>query len=286
MLQYFLAVVKEENITRASEILHVTQPTLSRQLAQLEEELGTQLFVRGKPITLTDAGILFRHRAEEILELLNKTKKDFDDQKNLSGVISIGCGALNSVSKTLPFIIEKFKKNYPKVEFEIYIDNSTNIKERLDKGLLNFGFLLEPINVEKYDYIRIPHKEQWGVLMPASSPLAVKEYITKEELLKLPLITTNRLILQNEITNWLGDDFSKLNIFLTCNMASGMTSIVNAGLANALLIEDSAKFLDPEHLVFRPLYPSLYMTSVLAWKKFQSSVGAAGKFLEYFKEGL
>lgn len=283
VLRYFLTVVREGNISKAAELLHVTQPTLSRQLMQLEEELGAQLFIRGKYLTLTDSGIMLRHRAEEVVNLMDKIEREFDEQNELSGIISIGSGGL-SASKILPDILNEFKKKYPKVQYEIYTDNAINIKEKLDKGLLDFGFLLEPIDVEKYDYIRMREKEQWGILMPADSPLAQKEYIINHDLIGLPLITTNRIILQKELANWFGDDFSKLNIFATYNIITNIAMLVNSRMAYALTIKGAVEFFDKEHLVFKPLYPELSMTSVFVWKKFQPCFGVAEKFLEYFKE--
>lgn len=282
VLRYFLTVVREENISKAAELLHVTQPTLSRQLMQLEEELGTQLFIRGRHLTLTDSGIMLRRRAEEVVNLLDKIESEFDEQNELSGIISIGSGGL-SASKVLLDVLEEFRKKYPKIHYEFYTDNATNIKEKLDKGLLDFGLLLEPVNIEKYDYIRMKEKEQWGILMPIGSPLIKKEYIKKEDLIGLPLITTNRITLQKELSNWFGDDFLKLNIFATYNVITNVTMLVNNGTAHALTIKGAVEFLDKKEFIFKPLYPELFMTSVLAWKKFQPFFGAAGKFLEFFK---
>ena len=221
-------------------------------------------------------------RAEEVVDLLDKIEREFDEQNELSGIISIGSGGL-SASKVLPEILDEFKKKYPKVQYKFYTDNALNVKEKLDKGLLDFGLLLEPINIEKYDYIRMQEKEQWGILMPVDSPLAQKDYVTKEDLRGLPIVTTNRITIQKELANWFGDDFSKLNIFATYNIVTNIAMIVNNGTAYALTIKGAVEFFDKDKLIFKPLYPELLMTSVLVWKKFQPFFGAAGKFLEYFK---
>lgn len=282
MLQYFLAVVQEENISRAAEVLHITQPTLSRQMAQLEEELGTQLFIRGKHLTLTDAGTMLRRRAEEVVSLMDKIEDEFQNQQEIGGVISIGSGGLNA-SRMLPAVMAGFRKKYPKVQFQLYTNSAEYIKERLEQGLLDFGLLLEPIDVTKFDYLRMEKKEKWGLLLRTGHPLAKKEQITPSDLMGEPLITTNRQSVQKELENWLGAPFSQLDIFATYNIITNVAMLVDCGVASALTIEGAVDLFGGERMVFRPLFPELSMTSVLAWKKFQPNFGAAGKFLEYLK---
>lgn len=199
-LQYFLTVAREENITRASEVLHITQPTLSRQLQQLEQELGTELFVRGRNFTLTDSGVILRRRAEEVIDLLYKIESEIAASDDVAGIISIGSGALKS-SQFLPEVMSAFQKLHPKVRFEIYSNSSQYIKERMDRGLLDFGIMLEPIDIEQYEYIRLEQKERWGLLMRRGHPLAEQESVTCADLLSVPLITPARLYVQKEISN-------------------------------------------------------------------------------------
>lgn len=285
VLQYFLAVVREENISRAAESLHVTQPTLSRQMTQLEEELGTPLFIRGKHLTLTDAGVMLRRRAEEVVSLINKIESEFEEQNEVGGIISIGSGGLSAVEFLLP-AMQSFREKYPRVQFQFYTNSAEYVKERLDQGLLDFGLLLEPIDITKYDYLRMPAKEKWGLLLRSDSPLAEKEYITKADLQSIPLITTDRRSLQNELEHWLGKPFSELDIFATYNIITNVALLVNSGAASALTIEGAVNLFGSDKFVFKPLFPELSMTSVLAWKKFQPSFGASGKFLEYLKTML
>lgn len=282
LLQYFLAVVREENISRAAEVLHVTQPTLSRQMAQLEEELGTQLFIRGRHLALTDAGVMLRHRAEKVVALVDKLENEFGEQNEVGGVISIGSGGL-SASQSLPPIMESFRQKYPKVQFQFYTNSADHVKERLEQGLLDFGILLEPIDVAKFDYIRMKEKETWGLLLRADHPAAAKEYIEKEDLKEIRLIMSDRVSLQKEVENWLGGDFSQLDIFATYNIITNVAMLVNSGVASALTIQGAVNLFEGDRLVFRPLFPELSMTSVLAWKKFQPNFGVAGRFLEHFK---
>lgn len=285
VLQYFLAVVREENISRAAESLHVTQPTLSRQMAQLEEELRTPLFIRGKHLTLTDAGVMLRRRAKEVVSLINKIESEFEEQNEVGGIISIGSGGLSAVEFLLP-AMQSFREKYPRVQFQFYTNSAEYVKERLDQGLLDFGLLLEPIDITKYDYLRMPAKEKWGLLLRSDSPLAEKEYITKADLQSIPLITTDRRSLQNELEHWLGKPFSELDIFATYNIITNVALLVNNRAASALTIEGAVNLFGSDKFVFKPLFPELSMTSVLAWKKFQPSFGASGKFLEYLKSML
>lgn len=242
VLQYFLTVVREENISRAADVLHVTQPTLSRQISQLEEELGKQLFVRGKHLTLTDAGIMLRRRAEEVVQLMGKIDEEFREQEEVTGIISIGSGGQFSAA-ALPEIMEGFRKKYPKVQYEFYTNSANHIKEQLDRGLLDFGLLLEPIDIGKYDYLRMPEVERWGIFMRKDDPLAQKESITRDDLRGLPLITTNRLSLQKEIANWFGDEFGELNIFASYNIITNVAMLVEHGTARALTIEGAVIYL-------------------------------------------
>lgn len=230
VLKYFLAVAREENITKAAEFLHITQPTLSRQLMQLEEELNAQLFIRGKNrIVLTDEGMLLRRRAEEIVDLANKTEKEFLEQDNLvTGEIFIGGGETNAMH-ILARIIKEFKEEYPQIKYQFYSGNADDIKERLDKGLIDIGLLTEPVDIEKYEFVRLEQKEVWGILAPKDSKLAAKEYATPQDLLKLPLLSTRRTIVQNEIANWFGQDYEQLDIIATYNLIYNAAIMVEEG---------------------------------------------------------
>lgn len=282
VLQYFLTVVREENISRAAEVLHVTQPTLSRQMKELEEELHTTLFIRGKRLTLTDSGVMLRRRAEEVVMLMQKIDSEFQQQEEISGVISVGSGGLMA-AKLLPELIAHFRERYPFVSFEIITGNADNIKERLEHGLLDFGFLLEPVDIEKFDYIRLPTKEIWGVLLPANHPLANETAITRKQLKTLPLVSTSRNALKSEIEEWLRYPVTELDIVATHNLINNVAPLAEHGIAGVLTIEGAIDLYDPARFAFRPLTPELSMTSVLAWKKLSPYSGAAGKFLEYIE---
>lgn len=208
VLRYFLTVVREEGINRAAEALHIEQPTLSRQLFQLEREVGVKLFNRGaKKITLTNEGILLRRRAEEILALVDRTEQELIEQdEQVEGRVVIGGGELAAMQE-LPKIISSFREKYPLVTFDIFTGNADVVKEQMEKGLIDIGVLLEPIDIEKFDFIRLKGKEQWGVLMRPDDPLAEKEVITAKDLENTSLIIPRRKNVQNELTNWLGYSF-------------------------------------------------------------------------------
>lgn len=281
VLRYFLTVVREENITKASEALHITQPTLSRQLAQLEEEIGVKLFDRGsRRIKLTNEGILLKRRAEEILQLVDKTEKELTQQEEqIEGKISIGCGEIAAV-QLLPDLIESFRKRYPRVSFDIFTATADMVKEQMDKGLVDIGLLLEPIDMEKYDFIRMDIREKWVVLMRPDDPLTEKKSVTAEDLCGLPLILPRRMNVQNELASWFGNYYDKLDVAFTSNLSTNSAVMVRGGLAYSLVIEGSVPFWDRRKITYRPLNPPLTTTSVLAWKRRQPFSPAATKFIE------
>ena len=284
LLQYFLAVVREENISRAAEALHVTQPTLSRQMAQLEQELGAQLFLRGKKLVLTEAGVRLRRRAEEVVSLLEKMEKEFQAPDELSGVLSIGMGGLAS-SRFLAEAITRFQEAHPKVQFDLYSNSAEYVYERLEHGLLDFGLLLEPANVTRFAYLRMTDKERWGLFMHSGHPLASRKHILREDLLGEKLMTSPRISIQRELEQWLGCSLSRLDLLGTHNLITNAILLVEQGAAAALTLEGAVDLLCGERFVFRPLFPELAMTSVLAWLP-RNNVGTAAAFLAHVKSML
>lgn len=284
VLRYFLTVVREQSITKASEILHITQPTLSRQLAQMENEVGVKLFDRGtRKITLTNEGILLRRRAEEILQLVDKTEKELIEQEEqIEGKITIGCGETASV-QLLPKLFESFHQKYPRVSFDLYTATADHVKNQMDRGLVDVGLLLEPIDIEKYEFVRLNIKEKWVVLMRPDDPLAKKELITAEELSKHPLILPRRLRVQSELASWFGDFYENLNILFTSNLSTNAAIMVANGLAYSIVIEGAVPFWDQSKITYRPLFPQLTATSVLAWKRGQPFSLVSTKFIQHIK---
>ena len=267
-LRYFLAAAQEENITRAADILHITQPTLSRQIMDLERELGTTLMKRGKNgLTLTDDGIFFRQRAEEIVELADRLEQSFVERNGeVSGIVSIG--ATESVgSRLLARFITKFSEKYPRIQYHLYNEMADYIKDRMDKGLIDVGLLLEPVDTDKYDYIRLFQKETWGVLMREDHPLAEQEFITLDEITKYPLIFPLRERVRAEILNWLKCEEKDLNILLSYTLLSNAVLLVEEGLGCAFCLDGALAIHSSPHLRFIPIRPEHTTRSVLVWKK-------------------
>lgn len=285
LLKYFLAVAKCGNITRASEQLHVTQPTISRQLMDLEETVGTPLLIRGKrQVTLTEAGVLFQQRAEEIVSLMEKTMRDITDQDDLlGGTVTIGC-VESCVSRMLPKVLACFSSRYPKVKYELYSADGDDIREKLDRGDLDFGVLVEPVESAKYDFFRLPYWETWGVLMRKDDPLAQKDSIKKEDMLSIPLILPRREIVQDHIAGWFGVDRNQLNVFAGHNLLNNAALLAEAGLGYVVCVGGSFEIRGGENLCFVPLSPERTTGHVLAWKKNRVFHSAANRFREYVRE--
>lgn len=282
VLRYFLTVASEESITNAANILHITQPTLSRQLMQLEEELGVQLFIRGKKsIILTDAGMLLRSRAEEIINLTDRTEKEFLEQSDfVSGEIFIGAGETNGM-RELAKIIKSFNKQYPQVKYNLHSGNADDIKEKIDKGLIDIGLLTEPVDIGKYDFVRLKEKDNWGVAMKEDDPLVNKTHITPEDLKGKPIICSKRISIQNELSNWFGNNFDSDNIIATFNLINNAIAIVESEIGYAICLESLIS--DRRGICFREFYPKLETGSVLVWKKNQVFSTAARKFIDEIK---
>lgn len=285
VLQYFLAAAREENITKAAALLHITQPTLSRQLMQMEEELGVKLFRRGKHnILLTEEGMLLRRRAQEIVDLAEKAAKEVKrEEEMVLGEISIGCGETQNM-KPLSEMIASFRQKYPDVSFNIYTAIADDVKERLENGVLDMGLLLEPVEVSRYHYLRMPLREKWQVLMRRDFQLAEKQKITPGDLEGIPLIMAKRQSVRNELENWFDHDKEKLDIVSTCNLSHHNQSImVESGIGVALVMEFAC---NQDTLCLRPLDPEIESGCVLVWKKNLTLSLAMQRFLEYVKEYL
>lgn len=285
VLQYFLAAAREENITKAAALLHITQPTLSRQLMQMEEELGVKLFRRGKHnVLLTEEGMLLRRRAQEIVDLAEKAAKELKHgEETVSGEISIGCGETQNMSP-LSEMIASFRQKYPDVRFHIYTAIADDVKERLENGTLDMGLLLEPVEVSRYQYVRMPLREKWQVLMRRDMQLAEKQKVTPDDLAGIPLIMARRQSVRNELENWFGYDKEKLNIVSTCNLSHHNQSImVESGIGVALVMEFSC---NRDTLCLRSLEPEIESGCVLVWKKNLTLSLAMIRFTQHVKEYL
>ena len=284
-LEYFLAIAREQNISWAAEALHVTQPTLSRQMKDLEEELGKQLFIRGnRKITLTEEGMILRKRAEEILDLVKKTQGVIMLADDISeGNIYIGTGESNSF-RYITKIMKSFQKQYPNIRFHIISGDTTDVLEHLDKGLYDFGLIYGHIDTSKYEYIEIPCYDYYGILMRKDSELANKEYITPNDLKGLPLIHNRNLKDGDSITNWMDQSISQLHTVATYNLVFSASQMVAEGMGYALALNDIINITGNTNLSFKPLYPEIKVNLRLIWKKYQIFSKPAEKFITQILE--
>lgn len=285
LLQYFLAVAEEQSITRAAEYLHITQPTLSKQMMELEDVLGKQLLVRGKKkVTLTEEGAYLRSRAQEILSLMEITEASFrQNEEIITGDVFIGCGEHRS---TFPLMqmIKQLQEEHPGIKFHFFSSNADAIIERLDKGLLDVGILLEPEISPQYDYQKLPFQEPWGVLMRKDSPLAEKKSIDFKELSALPLILPSQTSNSNRITTFFSDRMPAPHIVATYNLIYNAGLMVEAGMGYALCIDDLINTAGNHPLTFRPLVPQLQSDVYLFSKKYQVFSKAVKLFMNRLQE--
>ena len=282
LLQSFLAIANEGSITRAAEVLHITQPALSRQLVQLEKELDCALFVRGKKhMTLTDEGQLLERRAREILSLVALTEDELAAKDELlEGTISIGTGEFISM-KRLADLIASFHQRYPNVKFDLLTGIADQVAERLDRGLLDFGLFIEPIEKKAYDYRRMPDTEKWVATMQIDDPLASKQVITAEDLKDRALILPSRPAVQNELAQWFGSTYENLEKNFRVSLGGMAPIMVEAGLGVLIWIEGSSRNWNAEHLCTRDLSPALTGSTLLAWKHGVTQTAAVNAFIEH-----
>ncbi len=290
VLKYFLAIAREGSITGAANSLHLTQPTLTRQIQELEKELNQKLLIRGKyKVTLTPEGMILKKRAQEIIEMVEKTEAEFQTLSDtISGDIYIGCGETDSM-KYIASVIKEIQLNNPDVKFHIYSGNAEDVTEKLDKGLLDFGLLIQPIDLSKYDNLAMPEKDVWGVIIRKDNPLAKKQSIQLNDLINLPIIASRQMSekysADSGFLDWFGEKFKDLNIVATYNLVYNAAIMVKAGIGAAVTLD---KLVDTTSLTsevcFLPLEPRLESGLDIVWKKHQVFSPAAKLFLDKLQE--
>ena len=285
ILKYFLTVAREENITRAADILHISQPALSRQMMQLEEELGTQLFVRGRHnTTLTEEGMLLRRRAQEIIQLTEKTEREFlAGKEEISGTISIGSGE-GAVMRFLANVMREFSALYPDVRFDLYSNDADHVKERLERGTLDIGVIIGSSDLSKYETIPLPVTERWGAIVPAKCPLSKKEHVTREDLVGHKVFVSRRGVTQG-VADWFGEYYGKMEIYATYNLLYNAAVLVDSEIGAALCIEGAVSLYNSPNVIFKPFYPQLTANSTLIYKA-QPMTRTVAKFIRFIREKL
>ena len=261
VLQYFLAVAREQSIVLAAKSLHLSQPTLSTQIKKLEEELGKQLFIRGgkgpRRITLTEEGMILRKRAEEILELVHKTETEIASSDDmLMGDIYIGAGETDSI-RLVARAAKQMQLRYPGIQFHISSGNAVYVKESLDRGLIDFGIIFGTVDMTSYHTLKLPATDTWGVLMRKDDPLAEKTSIRREDLWDLPLIVSQQESAGGQVLQWLKRDPAKLHITASYNLIYNASRLVDEGLGYALAFDKLIHTSGDSSLCFRPLNPPL-----------------------------
>ncbi|MDA9472528.1 LysR family transcriptional regulator [Enterococcus sp. 5H] len=279
-LRYFITVAQEGTISKAANMLHLTQPTLSKQLMELEEELGVILFIRGnRKITLTEEGSYLVSQAKEILTLVEKTTSNLSKEEHISGDIHIGAGESHAMS-FLAKIIHQLINNYPDVKIHLHSGNADELSEKLDNGLLDFVLVIEPVDKKKYNFIQLPAKDCWGLLVPSNSDLASKEYIMPQDLHEIPLLISRQSKTSSELENWFGKSLNELNIIGSYNLLFNASLLVNEQVAYALCLDKIITTDEHSPLCFRPLKPTLEAGLAVIWKNNQIQSKAAKKFLD------
>lgn len=286
VLQYFLAVAREQSISGAAEFLHLSQPPLSRQLKDLEEELGKQLFIRGnRKITLTEEGVLLRKRAGEILELVKKTEQEIalsDD--TVAGDIYIGAGETDAI-RVIAKAAQQLQRKYPEVRLHIASGDAADVVEKLDKGLIDFGVLFDPQDLSKYNYLKIPEKDTWGVLMRRDAALAQKACIRPEDLWDKPLILSRQHREGSALLMWLNRSEADLHIVATYSLLYNGSILADEGIGYAITL-DRIINTNGSNLCFRPLAPTLQAGLCVVWKKYQVFTKAAELFLDSLQQTI
>ncbi len=291
VLHYFLAVAREGNMSAAAAALHITQPTLSRQLAQLEAELGTRLFVRqSHGVALTAQGLRLRSRAEEIIALLEKTRAEFAaPAQNIAGDVHIGCGETRKM-RHLAHAMRRVRAHWPDIRFHIHSGNFDDVTARLDEGLLDFCVLIEPADLSKYDSMRLPGKDVWGVITPVDSALAALPHIQRQDLVDAPLILSRQVLRRNAAPNafadWFGDDFGRLHVAGTYNLAYNAALMARCGLGHVVSLDGLADTRAGSGLCFRLLEPRLESRLNVVWKKSRLFSPAAQAFFHALHDEL
>lgn len=287
VLHYFLAVAREQSILGAADYLHLSQPTLSRQLKELEESLGKQLFWRGnRKITLTEEGMILRKRAEEILELVKKTESEIAlSDEVITGSVYIGAGETEAI-RLIARAAKVLQQDYPLIRFHIASGDAADVTERLDKGLIDFGILFDPADLSAYNHLRLPMQDEWGVLMRRDAPLAAKDAVHPEDLWDQPLILSRQQKEGSELSLWLKQDFSKLHIVATYSLLYNGSLMVEEGLGYALCLNRIINPTGDSRLCFRPLCPGLRVGMNIVWKKYQVFSKASEAFLDCLKRQI
>ncbi|EOL44163.1 LysR family transcriptional regulator [Enterococcus caccae] len=283
VLTYFLAVAREKTISKAAEVLNLSQPTLSKQLKELEDELGVTLFIRGnRSITLTEDGIYLMNRGKEILSLVESTTTNLLKNEVISGEITIGGGETRAF-EFLGKLFHELRDHYPEININIYSGNADDVLGKIDKGLLDFGLVIDPVEKQKYEYIRLPLIDNWGILVNNSHPMANKAMVQPKDIMHTPLLISNQSLVDNQLSEWLGGNLEQLNIIGTYNLLYNASLLVKQHVASVLCIDGIVNTANTT-LTFIPFSPPLTAHINIVWKKNQVLSSASKEFLRLLQK--
>jgi Transcriptional regulator len=287
VLKYFLAVAQEENITKAADLMHTTQPNLSRQLTDLENEVGQKLFERGsRKVSLTEEGVFLAKRAKEIVQLLERTEADLALFNEVtSGDVYIGAAETHAM-RLIGHAIQSLRKNHPQILYHFLSASTAEVLDQLNKGLLDFGILVDPVDPQKYEHFRLPVNDTWGVLMRRDSPLAKLKAIRPKDIKDKPLLCAQQQLDANDLSRWIGEDFKNLNVVFTFNLITTPAMMVEEGVGYVFTFDKLVNTSGKCNLCFRPLDPKFETGLYLVWKKHQIFSKAAKVFLEYIQRNI
>ena len=287
VLRYFLTIAREESFSRAADALFLSQPTLSRQIRDMEEELGVTLFIRtNRNLVLTKEGMRLRKRAQEIVDLMDKTQNEFADlDEEVAGDVYIGTGETFGMREIAKIAIE-LQRQHPGIRYHLFSGIADEVRERLDKGLLDFGIFIGDAQIHQYDFCNLPGKDTWGLLMRKDHPLSALNHIRRQDLDTIPLLTPRQEQEGHQVLDWFGNSFEQMNVVATYNLIFNAAVMVEQGMGCALCLNLLPDTAGASGLCFRPLHPPLEAGLHLAWKKYQILSPAAELFLAHVQESL
>ena len=282
-LKYFLAVCREGNMSRAAGVLHLTQPTLSRQISDLEQELGCELLVRGRELELTEQGILLRRRASEIVQLADQTESEVKAGSVVEGEVRIVAGETRGI-RLLASLIRTFQKDYPHVRFLMYSGNAEAAIDRLDRGLADIAVFVDYSGIARYDHVRLTYADAWCVLFPEGDALAEKDVVGPDDIADLPLIASSQALECGTLSNWFGERLDTVNVVAEYNLAFNAQMLAREGVGYVLALDGLTSTGQGTGLESRLLYPPIVSPIDIAWKRGQPRTQAVQKFIERLGE--
>ncbi|EHD1579033.1 LysR family transcriptional regulator [Listeria monocytogenes] len=283
VLNYFLTVAREKTISKAAEVLHLSQPTLSKQLKELEEELGVTLFIRGnRSITLTEDGVYLANRGKEILSLVELTTSNLLQNETISGKIMIGAAETRGF-EFIGSVLHELREKHPDITFQLHSGNADDVLEKIEHGLLDFGLVINPVEKLQYEYLPLNIEDTWGILVNTKHSLAKKAVVTPSDIEANPIVVSNQSFIDNQLASWLGEHFEQLNVIGRYNLLYNASLLAKENIASILCIGGIINTKNT-NLKFIPFSPPLTAGISIVWKKNQTFSSASKEFLRLIQK--